>query len=180
MNLSFYRLSDLLSEGDDAYLRLLLSSFRCTSNPDAESFLKNTAIIHEKNGISRTYILIEDDNLGIDPVIKGFFTLAIKCLVVNKQHSIPDDIFAQMNVNRGIAQAYLLGQLAKTDGMEKGIGKKMIKRALDIFATGNEMFGCRVVRLDCKDQLIDYYESCGFTYADKSHNGALNQMITII
>jgi len=180
MNLSFYRLNDLLFEGDGAYLRVLLSSFRCSSNPDAESFLKNTAITHEKNGISRTYVLLEGDDFGNDPFIKGFFTLAVKCLTVNKQHSIPDKIYAQMNVNRGIAQAYLLGQLAKTDGAEKGFGKEMIERALDIFARGNKMFGCRVVRLDCKDQLIDYYESCGFTYADKSHNGALNQMITII
>ncbi|MDR2698558.1 MAG: GNAT family N-acetyltransferase [Candidatus Methanoplasma sp.] len=85
-----------------------------------------------------------------------------------------------MNVNHGVAQAYLLGQLAKADGAERGFGRMMIEHALDAFSKGNEMFGCRVVRLDCKDHLKGYYESYGFTVTGKNHNGTLNQMVTII
>ncbi|MDR2699131.1 MAG: hypothetical protein LBB30_05605, partial [Candidatus Methanoplasma sp.] len=83
--------------------------------------------------------------------IKGFYSLAVKCLAIDKQNSIPEEILAQMNVNHGVAQAYLLGQLAKADGVEKGFGRMMIEHALDAFSKGNEMFGCRVVRLDCRD-----------------------------
>ena len=85
-----------------------------------------------------------------------------------------------MNVDNEIAQAYLLGQLAKADGVEKGFGRMMIGRAMDTFAKGHEMFGCKTIRLDCRDKLIDYYESCGFTFAGKNRDGSLNQMIAII
>ncbi|MDR2698185.1 MAG: GNAT family N-acetyltransferase, partial [Candidatus Methanoplasma sp.] len=61
-----------------------------------------------------------------------------------------------------------------------GFGRMMIEHALDAFSKGNEMFGCRVVRLDCRDPLLEYYESCGFTPTGKNHSNALNQMIAII
>jgi hypothetical protein len=179
MSPSIYGLKKLISEIDENELSFKLSSFKCSAEPAAEEFLRNTAVRHEKNGISRTYLLMEKDNTG-EEIIKGFFTLAIKCFTTSKEHSIPDAVFKQMNVDRGIAQAYLLGQLAKADDMEKGFGRERIVRAFDAFSKGKEMFGCRVVRLDCKDGLLEYYESCGFTFAGKNHNGTLNQMVAII
>jgi len=173
------RLYELLSTTDENDLQSLLSSFHCSAEPAAENFLKNTAIRHEKNGISRTYLFLEQDREDKDIVV-GFFTLAVKCLSVNKQHSIPEEIFEQMNVDKGVAQAYLLGQLAKADGTEKGFGRAMIEVAFEIFSNGNDMFGCRVVRLDCRDKLLGYYESCGFTSAGKNSGGTLNQMVAII
>ena len=156
----------------------LLSSFRCSAEPAAENFLRNVALRHEKNGISRTYLFLEEmDNA---PYVRGFFTLAIKCLHLNEHHKVPEKIFERMNVDRGVAQAYLLGQLAKADGTEKGFGRMMIARALDAFSKGHEMFGCKVVRLDCKDKLMGYYESCGFAYTGKNRDGSLNQMVAII
>ncbi|MCL2031806.1 MAG: hypothetical protein FWG96_00805 [Methanomassiliicoccaceae archaeon] len=163
----------------ESELRSLLSSFRCSAEPAAENFLNRIAVMHEKNGISRTYLFLEETDPGVD-IIKGFFTLAVKCLAVDEHHSIPEDVLMQMNIDRGVAQAYLLGQLAKADGTEKGFGREMIERAFDIFSKGNEMFGCKVIRLDCKDRLKEYYESCGFTLTGKNHNGTLNQMVAII
>jgi len=175
----FCRLNDLILERSEGDLQSLLCSFRCCAEPAAEDFLKKTAVTHEKNSISRTYFFLEGDEYGVN-AIKGFFTLAIKCLAVNEENRIPKEVFEQMNVDRGFAQAYLLGQLARADGTEKGFGKIMIKRALGIFSRGNEMFGCRVIRLDSKDKLLKYYESCGFTLTGKNHNGTLNQMVAII
>jgi len=177
--LFIYKLCDLIKEEDEDYVRSLLSSFKCSAEPAAEDFLKRTAAKHEINGISRTYLFLEEGDSGA-PLVKGFFTLAVKCLAIDRQNNIPGDILAQMNVDRGVAQAYLLGQLAKADGMEKGFGRLMIKRALGVFSKGNEMFGCRVVRLDCRDWLLGYYESCGFVPTGKNHNGTLNQMVAII
>ena len=179
MSLTLYKLCDMISEWDEDYLQFLLSSFRCSAEPAAEKFLRNTAVGHERNCISRTYIFLEGDDSGISAV-KGFFTLAVKCLAVDEQHNIPDEMFEQMNINRGVAQSWLLGQLAKADGTEKGFGRTMIKQALDIFSIGNDMFGCRVVRLDCRDRLLEYYKSAGFVPTGKNHNGTLNQMVAII
>jgi len=87
-----------------------------------------------------------------------------------------------MNVNNGVAQSYLLGQLAKADGTEKGFGKEMIERALYVFRDGKAKFGCRTVRLDCKDEprLMDYYVSCGFKFMRRDEKRNLNQMVMII
>jgi len=179
VSLFLFRLHVLISTLDEVSLWSLLSSFKCSAEPAAEDFLKDTAVKHERAGISRTYLFLEWD--GSDTYnVKGFFTLAIKCLAVDKQHSIPEDVLEQMNIDHNVAQAYLLGQLAKTDGAEKGFGRLMIKRALSIFSDGNEMFGCKLARIDCKDKLLKYYESCGFTPTGKNSNGTLNQMVAII
>ncbi len=179
MSFILYRLNDLISATDEKELQSFLSSFKCSAEPAAEDFLNRVAIKHENNGISRTYLFVDRDDSGTD-IIKGFSTIAFKCLTIDERHKIPETIFEQMNVDRGIAQAYLLGQLAKADGVEKGFGRKMINHSFDIFSKGNGMFGCRVVRLDCRDALIKYYESCGFTAAGKNQTGTLNHMIAII
>jgi len=179
MTLLVKSLSKLLAEMGEKKLRELLSSFKCSAEPAAEHFLKNTAIRHDKESISRTYLVIGQDESGEDTV-QGFFTLAIKCLTVEENDPIPKGILEQMNINNKIAQAYLLGQLAKADGVEKGFGREMIKQAIFAFVKGKEMFGCRVVRLDCKDRMIDYYESCGFSFIRKNSDRELNQMVAII
>jgi len=179
MSLSVKSLNKLMAEMDEKKLRALLMSFKCSAEPAAEHFLKKTAFKHDRESISRTYLAIGEDESGSDAVI-GFFTLAIKCLSVDEYDPIPKDILKQMNVNNKIAQSYLLGQLAKADGVEKGFGKEMIRQALNAFAKGKETFGCRVVRLDCKDRMIDYYESCGFSFIRKNIDHQLNQMVAII
>ena len=115
-------------------------------------------------------------------VIKGYFTLAVKCLAVGEKHNIPNKLWKLMNVNNGVAQSYLLGQLAKSDGTERGFGKAMIEMALYNFGEGKIMFGCRTVRLDCKDEpkLMDYYVSCGFKFMRRDEKRNLNQMVMII
>ena len=153
-----------------------VSTFRCSADKDLETFLRDTALRHETKDISRTYIAFDTENSEI----KGYFTLAMKCLAVDEPKSIPDKIYEGMNVNRNIAQAYLIGQLAKADDTEKGFGRTMIFRALEMFMRGKDMFGCHLVRLDCKDELKDYYESCGFTNIGRNRDGTLNQMVQIV
>jgi len=178
MSLYVTRLDKLKAEIGEENLHAFLSSFKCSAEPAAEQFLKRSAIRHDSESISRTYLALGQDATGSD-VIKGFFTLAIKCLSVEKE-IVSEKTFKLMNVSDNIAQAYLLGQLAKADGVEKGFGREMIKQAFHTFAKGKEMFGCRVVRLDCRDSLIDYYDSCGFTFIRKNLDKELNQMVAII
>jgi len=175
-----FGLGDLISEFGVTRIIPLLSTFKCTANPDAETFLKNQSISHDKDSISRTYLLLESDSKKV--TVKGYFTLAVKCLAVDEECVISNKLRKLMNVNKGVAQAYLLGQLAKADGTEKGFGRMMISRALGTFEDGKDMFGCRVVRLDCEDEpkLVDYYQSCGFRTIRKDRKRGLNQMVMII
>lgn len=85
--------------------------------PEEEDYLMNMSVKHDIDGISRTYLFIENDANGYS--IKGYFTLAIKCLSIKESKDIQDEMKDQMNIDRGVAQAYLLGQLAKADGAER-------------------------------------------------------------
>ena len=182
MSFLTFSLSDIISTQGEEPVRSFLSSFRCSINPEAEDFLKNTSMRHEKRGISRTYLVVNKDDVVEGFTIVGYYTLAIKCFSVDSERKIPRDILTQMNVNRGVAQAYLLGQLAKADGAEKGFGKIMIDNAMKTFENGYKTFGTHTVRLDCKDEpaLIRYYESLGFFSIGKTPDNELNQMVVII
>jgi len=176
MTVQTYSLQHLITTQGVEKTSSLLSTFKCSADKELETFLKKVALKYEFKDISRTYVAVDTENNEI----KGYFTLAMKCLAVDDARSVPDDIYEAMNVNRNIAQAYLIGQLARADGTEKGFGKAMIVHALQIFAKGKDMFGCHLVRLDCKDELVYYYGSCGFTNIGKNRDGTLNQMVQII
>ena len=165
------QLKKLMKELDKNELLLLLSTFRCSRSKDSEYFLGKIALRHDKKSISRTY-LITDENVK---KVFGYFTLAFKCLDVNDPDVTPD-IIELMNLKDNIAQAYLLGQLARSDDAPKGLGKLMLNKALETFSGGRNMFGCNMIRLDCRDELIDYYTAYGFMQIGKNPERDLTQM----
>ena len=175
MTLEIYRLQKLIREMDKDKLSAMLSEFRCSRNRDSEYFLKKIALRHEARDISRTYLVIDP----ADGKIKGYITLALKCLSL-QDNEFDRSVADSMNLRDGIAQAYLIGQLARSDDAVPGLGKEMLRHALETFSEGKEMFGCRTVRLDCKDELIRYYGSCGFRHIRKNHEKDLNQMVIFI
>jgi hypothetical protein len=156
-------------------LSLLLSKFKCSRNKDSEYFLKKIAVRHEKKDISRTYVAIDTDA----DAILGYFTLALKCLSVDVA-DLDEDVIELMNLKDNVAQAYLIGQLARSDHAERGSGKMMLDEAIRSFFVGKDMFGCRMVRLDCRDELIDYYRSHDFRPIGKNPDKDLNQMARFI
>lgn len=95
---------------------------------------------------------------------------------INEKIIYDHELIRWMNPNRGIVQSYLIGQISKADGESKEIGKMMMDMAMRIFSEGENNFGCRTVRLDCKKPLIGYYEGHGFRYIGKNEDGTLNQM----
>ena len=72
---------------------------------------------HEAKDISRTYLLIDPD----EQRILGYFTLALKCLNVNDLDLDPA-VIELMNLKDNTAQAYLIGQLARSDDAVPGRG----------------------------------------------------------
>jgi hypothetical protein len=161
----------MMNNKDRDDILLLLSTFKCSRNKDSEQFLKKTALRHDTKSISRTYLAIDKN---VEKIL-GYFTLAFKCLDVNDENVDPD-VTELMNLKENIAQAYLLGQLARSDDAPPGFGKLMLDKALETFSEGRRMFGCNMVRLDCKDELIEYYVSCGFMPIGKNPDMNLNQM----
>ena len=78
-----------------------------------------------------------------------------------------------------IAQAYLLGQLSSVEGYP-GFGKTLIDEAISKIKEAQGIVGCRVIRIDCTDELIGYYQEYGFYYVKKNLNKNLNQMIMFL
>ena len=95
---------------------------------------------------------------------------------------ISNNLRRKMNVNNetGIAQMYLLGQLARSDDSEQGTGAMLLEDAFRVLHQAFMTVGCRVVRVDCADDLISYYESHGFTFINKNEDENLNRLVALI
>jgi len=52
--------------------------------------------------------------------------------------------------------------------------------AIDMIKDANLLVGCRLVRVDCEDGLIDYYTDLGFRKIKKNDDEDLNQMAYIL
>jgi len=87
MNAMPVSLNKLVSKVGEGKASLLLSTFKCTADADAEYFLKNKAIIHDRDSISRTYVTLDFKTEGT--VVKGYFTLAVKCLAIARNIKFP-------------------------------------------------------------------------------------------
>ena len=165
-------------EEDDVSKRL--KQFVCTCDRDRKDFLHNKAIVFEKKCMARTYLALIDDTIA------GYFTLSIRCLQVPEDRNISKSLSNKMNIDpdNNVAQSYLLGQLGKADYSYKGMGADLLEDALEIIKQANELVGCRVVRVDCQEEFIPYYEQHGFRYlcvTDPTEDKLpINQMVQII
>ncbi|MCL2786708.1 MAG: hypothetical protein FWD81_05785, partial [Methanomassiliicoccaceae archaeon] len=152
-----------------------LSRFSCKRDADVESFLKEKAIVQEKKQISRTYLIFSTDLKEL----VAYFTVAISNMEVSDLQC-SRSMEQKMNINKGTAQCYLLGQLGKCDNASEGLGKFAMEQAMDRIVNANLNVGCRLLRVDCRDVLKKYYENNGFTFARRNKDNDLIQMIRIM
>ncbi|MDR3205983.1 MAG: hypothetical protein LBT41_02645 [Candidatus Methanoplasma sp.] len=176
MSLKISKLHNIPASGIYSDITSLISTFKCSRNPDSEMFLQKTAMRHESKDISRTYICVDTEKSKII----GYFTLAIKCINVGVLKDIDPKTFESMNADGGVSQAYLIGQLARADDSPKGLGRTMFDIAMAILFSMNETIGCHTVRVDCTDELVGYYTGYGFVTVGKNAKNNLNSMVLII
>ena len=61
----------------------------------------------------------------------------------------------------------------------KGLGAVLIRVAMGRIQNSKMNVGCRMVRLDCRDELVPYYQGQGFRMV--AHDGgSLNQMMILV
>lgn len=165
---------------DEVEVQKRLSVFCCSRDRDREDFLHNKAILFEKKGMARTYLALMDDDIA------GYFTLSIRCLRVPDDQNVSISLSKKMNIDpdNNVAQSYLLGQLGRADGSYKGMGADILEDAVELVKQANGIVGCRVVRVDCQDELIPYYEQHGFRYLCVTEPAegkpSLNQLVQVI
>ena len=170
-------LSVLLDEYSAEDVKCLLNSYRAVFDSSTESFLHEKAVDMEKRDLSRTYLAIDGD---FDVI--GYITLGIKCISIPDCTGIGSNILRRMNIDgrSGIAQSYLLGQLSRSAKDPKGFGRELMMMALSELSIAKSKVGCRMLRLDCHDELVPYYEGLGFKCFCKNEAGTLDQMVTFI
>ncbi|MDY5678728.1 MAG: hypothetical protein SPF21_02095, partial [Candidatus Methanomethylophilaceae archaeon] len=173
----FLSLSYLLQTYGEDVIQEGLRFFTCKRDHDREDYLHNKAIMMEKKSISRTYLALTSGGS-----ILGYFSIGMKCMRIPDNTSISNTTRKRMNIDEetGVAQSYLLGQLGRDDQSPKGFGKELLSEALRRLMDANRIVGCRMVRLDCTDELIPYYESNGFVKVSKNERENLNQMVILI
>ncbi|MDR3282577.1 MAG: hypothetical protein LBS92_03075 [Candidatus Methanoplasma sp.] len=176
MNVKISKLRNIAELGIYADLDDLLSAFKCSRNRDSEKFLRNTARRHDSKDISRTYLCVDTEGSKI----VGYFTLAVKCISMDASKVADAETLESMNIDRGVAQAYLIGQLARADESPKGLGNLMMNASMDILAGIKDALGCHTVRVDCADELVGYYSEYGFVNIGKNPDRGLNHMVAVI
>lgn len=174
-----------LEECDEASLQEALSLFECAytdeDSKDVRKFLEEHAIQNEKEGETRTYLILDDEAWGNGNVkIDGYFAIALKNLYFNK--GIDKNILIQIfGEEKKGCPAYLIGQLARGAGAIKGSGADYLKIALSYIASASDIVGGRVVYLDCNKNRREYYERQGFSYLqEKNKDETMIQMYKVL
>ena len=177
MDYDLIPLLSLLEKYSESEVVAKLQEFHCSRDEDRESYLHNKAIPMEKKAMSRTYLAVSKEHRII-----GYFSIGMKCMSVPDDIPISRNLRRKMNINdeTGIAQMYLLGQLARSDDSESGTGSMLLNDALGIIHKAYITVGCRVVRVDCADDLVQYYENHRFTFINKNEDENLNRLVALI
>ncbi len=130
--------------------------FDCGSE-QLNTFLKNTARQHGERGISRTFVLVDEDATVPKPIL-GFF--ALNLCQLKAESLTPEEA---KRLPRAVS-AVRLGRLAVTRTMQRqGIGRILLVAAMEKFLEIFETAGGIGLFVDAKDaEAKRYYEQFGF------------------
>ena len=167
----------MLEDIDTEKVQNLLSSYKAARDSATEAFLRHKAIEMELRDLCRTYLAVSNDMR-----ILGFVSVGIKCLSVPERNQLSGKVLKSMNIEAGsgVAQSYLLGQLSRSEDSPKGLGRELLDVAFEKLDSAKRLVGCRMVRLDCHDELIPYYQAHGFRLITRNVEGTLNQMMAFV
>jgi hypothetical protein len=141
-----------------------INEFSCARDTDVELFLRNHAIRYERDGLSRTYLYVTEDN---EPCIVAFFSVAITStefpgVTKNRKAKILGGKPGRDTKDHfgGI----LIGQLGRSDdfGTDDINGQELILAAEKIIEQGRYYLGGKIVYLDCREPLIEFYGKNGY------------------
>ncbi len=166
-----------------------ISVFVCKKDKDIENFLIYKAIEYEKLGKSRTFLIIDEDQVEFQ--VLAYYTIALQVLnipygvISNGQRKKLDGLSAKIHGNLITSfSAILIGQLGKNDMYADAInGPMILDYCLATILEGQTKLAGRIIMLECKNQpkLIELYENYQFGLVDKDYEeGELLQMIRIL
>ena len=188
-------LNRIMNEAEDDVLNNTLSSFACVYDEDIQNFLYNRAVEFEKLLKSRTYLIVDDEQVK-NPQVKfeeltiyGYISLAVKVFTVpaetsNRQRQLLDGFSAKEH-GKQISNfpCYLIGQLARNSNVPKESisGAELLQFSYNIIGQAVKLVGGRNILVECRnnEKLINFYRNNGFDRISKvpDENQTMIQMI---
>jgi hypothetical protein len=153
-------------------LEIALSHFCCEKNLDVQEFLHSKAAEFERRDLGRTYLIIEDDLTSLEGhiVILGYFTLAMKALILHPNISKEIKKKIANDKTAEIATGYLIGQLGKNDKYKEYIkGEEILNSAIELITNLHTKLAGRFLYVECEDtkKLVSFYEHNSFKIVQK-------------
>ncbi|MCL2495162.1 MAG: N-acetyltransferase [Oscillospiraceae bacterium] len=166
------QLQQLIDDLGEDVAQALLSSFSCPRNKDIEGFLREKAILANRQRITMTHLVFEQGENGF--LLVAYFALANKILSGVKggfPRKLWDRIkrFAILADNRYQVPSVLIAQLGKnyTNGLNERIsGVDLLSLAMGEVRSAQMIVGGKTTYLECEDapKLRAFYEKNGFVY----------------
>ena len=117
----------------------ILSSLSVERNPDVQRFMRKNAIPYEKSGNARSFLCMSDDG---EPI--GFFSLALNILHLPEtvKQRRKDKLTGFGRKDSKDVPCYLIGQLARFDGVSKEIlsGDDMFAKIFEFLDISRRFF----------------------------------------
>ncbi|ERJ12250.1 hypothetical protein [Haloplasma contractile] len=185
LDYSVSSISTLLKQASKSQVRKLLRQFRCRSNKDVEGFLHRLALKFENANISRTYVILNEEEASEkETLLMGYFTLSSnKAIDISQVSPVNKEfIFGYKEDNpqkyRNFTAAYLIGQVGRNDRYSSNElpGSVIFDEIYLIIYQSLVLTGGRLILLECKDELLNYYKHIGFR-SIKNDDTELNRLI---
>jgi GNAT superfamily N-acetyltransferase len=131
-----------------------VAPFDC-GEPALNNWLQTVAMQHQKNGTSRTFVLIDD---AAPKHILGFFAMAIRTLTPVGE--LPAEM--RRKLPRQVP-GYTLARLGVSlDAQGKGYGVRLLMEAMEKAYRASRNVGGFALFVDAKDGAASFYEHFGF------------------
>lgn len=174
--LEIVSLDSLLTNLEENTVNNILAGFSCPVNADVEEFLHVKAIQFNKQGISKTFLVVT--SFKGKAVIAGYFTISTKVITVQKNRLSKSFIkrinkFAKYDTESKsyIMPCPLLGQFALNFAYGKKLisGSDLMKIALGKVKELHQIGGGKTLYLECEDKikLVKFYEQFNFREFDR-------------
>jgi len=125
--------------------------FSC-GNTELDRFFKRNALVNDKNGYGKTFVLINDEE------ILGFFTL---CSFSIKFDEYPNN--ENENIPKYPIPCVKIARLAVNKHHQRqGYGKELLRQAFLRILSVSSSVGIRLIVVDAKDSAIEFYKQYGF------------------
>lgn len=173
LNYTIVKLDELVRTfpDDENRIKGIIGCFNCLNNPDVDRFLKEKALVFDKQGLSKTYLVYTSYKNRM--VLVGYFTLANKSFVVRKNDKISKTLLKRISkfgqydseLRQYMISAPLIAQLGKNDAHKDLIsGDILLAYACDAVREAQSLLGGKIVYLECEDKsrLLEFYRNNGF------------------